>query len=191
MDLTVITATWQRPQLLALCLAQFRQQEPGPLRCEHLVISDGPDPRARATADYFGVRYLELAAHRGGWGAYCHDAGIAAAQGNYVAFWNDDNRYYPHALATLHAAAEGGDIGLCRAVHWHQAQHEIIPAAWRGEFEYGQVDTMCVCVRRELALQEGWGLEPVPYEVDLHWLERLRRRGAVVKFSPVVIGEHL
>ena len=49
-DLSVITATWHRPQLLALCLAQFSQQSIGNLRCEHIVVSDGSDDRARLTA---------------------------------------------------------------------------------------------------------------------------------------------
>ncbi|MEX1230657.1 MAG: glycosyltransferase [Planctomycetaceae bacterium] len=190
-DITAITATWQRPQLLALCLWQFRQQELGGLRCEHLVISDGPDARARATAEYHGARYLELDRNYGLWGATCNDAGVVAARGEYVVFWNDDNVYYPHALASLFAASRGVDIGVCQTVHWSKTRHRILPLNWSGQLQLGHVDTMCVCVHRELARQELWAVEPVPYEVDFGWLTRLQQRGATVSFSPVVIGEHL
>ena len=49
-DLSVITATWRRPQLLSLCLRPIRQtQSLGNLRrCEQIVVSDGPDERAAA-----------------------------------------------------------------------------------------------------------------------------------------------
>ncbi len=85
----------------------------------------------------------------------------------------------------------GTDIGLCQVVHWNEDRHMILPEAWKGQFKMGEVDTMCVCVRRELAQHELWAIEPVPYEVDLGWLTRLQQRGATVNFSPVVIGEHL
>lgn len=189
--ISVITATWQRPQLLALCLAQYQQQSLGTLVCEHIVVSDGGDERAKAMAEHFGARYLELEQHQGGWGAYGNDAGVQLAQGKYVVFWNDDNMYYPHALASLYAAANGADIGICQAVHWQGSRNEIIPKAWHGQFVSGDVDAMCVCVRRELAILESWGGEPVPYDVDFHWLIRLQRRDAVIRFVPVVIGEHL
>ena len=59
-DLTVITATRQRPAQLATCLAQFQQQSIGTLRCQHLVVSDGTDPQARALSQHFGASYVEL-----------------------------------------------------------------------------------------------------------------------------------
>ncbi len=124
-------------------------------------------------------------------GAYCNDAGIKAALGEYVVFWNDDNLYYKHALSSLHAVSRGAYIGLCQVVHWNEDRHMILPEAWRGQFKMGEVDTMCICVRRERAQHELWAIEPVPYEVDLGWLTRLQQRGATVNFSPVVIGEHL
>lgn len=142
-------------------------------------------------AEYHGARYLELDQNHGGWGAYANDAGVNAALGEYVVFWNDDNLYYKHALSSLHAASQGVDIGLCQVVHWDQERHMILPETWRGQFQMGEVDTMCICVRRELAQQESWAIEPVPYEVDFYWLTRLQQRGATVNFSPVVIGEHL
>lgn len=191
MDLSVITATWNRPQLLALCLSQFRRQNIGHLTCEHIVISDGPDSRARATANHFGARYLELEEHRGGWGAACNDAGIETAQGDCVVFWNDDNLYHPHALVSLYAAAQGVDIGVCSAGHWSGDRRVDIAKEWHGAFNYGDIDAMCVCVRHKLAATEKWAVEPVPYECDFQWLRRLEQHSIVVRHSPVEIGEHL
>ena len=55
MDLTVITATCQRPQLLAHCLREYQRQSLGELKCEHLVVSDGPNPVAKFLSDRFGA----------------------------------------------------------------------------------------------------------------------------------------
>ena len=106
-DLSVITATHRRPKHLAMCLEQFRLQSSGNLRVEQIVVSDGPDRQARYLATAAGARYIELDRTYGQWGAAAKDAGLTAARGNYVCLWDDDNRYAPHAAATLYAAACG------------------------------------------------------------------------------------
>ncbi len=192
-DLSVITATWRRANLLGLCLEQFAQQSLGSLRVEHIVVSDGPDRKARALAAQHGARYLERAAPGGQWGAFAKDTGIAAARGEYVCFWDDDNCYHPHALATLFSAAYGYDVGVARTVHWDDTEpvKKLIPRRWTGTFELGNVDTMCVCVRTDLARTEAWGQPAGRKGTDYHWLKRLEQRGARVRFVPVVIGVHL
>lgn len=190
-DISVITATWQRPQLLALCLRQFQLQELGELTAEQIVVSDGLDLRAAATAGYFGVRFIQLEKHHGGWGAPCNDAGLALARGQFVCFWNDDNVYKSDALTSLHTAVQGVDIGICRAIHWHGTNHQVIPAEWHGHVKPGELDCMCVIVRRELAVTEKWTQDGLPYDCDYRWLRRLQDRRAKLNFSPVIIGEHL
>ena len=111
-DLSIITATHQRPKHLALCLAQVRQQSLGSLRVEHVVVCDGPDPQTRFQATHANARCIELPQALGRWGAGAKDAGLAAAVGTYVCFWDDDNHYEPHAATTLFAAAVGYDIGV-------------------------------------------------------------------------------
>ena len=195
LDITVITATYQRPAQLALCLSQFRQQSVGNLSCEQLVVSDGVDPHARALCERFGARYLERAEPGGQWGSLARDLGIREARGRYVVFWDDDNLYEPHALATLFAAACDSEIGIvqtryrCRS----RAGEITIPRKWTDKFVAGDIDTMCVCVRRELAAQETWERQPAPQKptTDWDWLSRLMQLQPTVRFVPVVIGWHL
>lgn len=195
LDITVITATHQRPAQLALCLSQFRQQSVGNLSCEHLIVSDGVDRHAHALSGRFSARYLERPEPGGQWGSLARDLGIREARGRYVCFWDDDNLYEPHALATLFAAACGSDIGVvqtryrCRS----RAGEITIPRKWTGQFIAGDVDTMCVCVKRELAVQEHWEQHPAPVRptTDWDWLTRLMQYQPSVRFVPVVIGWHL
>src|SRR5690348_13504424 len=134
-DLTVITPTFRRPNLLALCLYQFSEQRLGGLCCEHLVVSDGPDEAARIVAARHGARFIERPQTGGLKGALAKNDGIAAARGEYVCFWDDDNRYESHALATLYAAAYGCDIGVVRT--WHRdGRPRVIPEYWSGTFEF-------------------------------------------------------
>jgi len=194
-DLTVITATCQRPAQLANCLAQFRQQSVGNLRCEHLVVSDGIDPQARWLAREAGARCIERLEPGGQWGSLARDVGIREAAGRYVCFWDDDNLYEPHALACLFAAAVDVDVGVvqtryrCRT----RAGQITIPRQWNGTFQQGDVDTMCVCVRQELALREAWEQHPPPTRptTDWNWLHRLEQLQPRVRFVPIVIGWHL
>ncbi|MFV0442511.1 MAG: glycosyltransferase [Planctomycetaceae bacterium] len=192
-DLSIITATCQRPKHLAICLAQVRQQSLGNLRVEHLVVSDGPDSQARYLAEQAGAMYFELEKSRGQWGAAAKDAGLAAARGQYVCFWDDDNHYEPHAAVTLFAAVHGVDIGIVpiRALKRQGVGRINLPRQWDGTLRYGDIDTMNFCVRRELALQERWADGNPRSGEDYRWLQRLKDRGASVRYLPVVIGEHL
>lgn len=121
--------------------------------------------------------------------------GIREARGRYLVFWDDDNLYEPHALATLFAAGCDADLGVvqvryrCRT----RAGEITIPRQWSGQFVAGDVDTMCVCVRRELAIQEPWEQRPTPQNIatDWNWLSRLMLRQPTVRFVPIVIGWHL
>jgi glycosyltransferase involved in cell wall biosynthesis len=190
-NLSVITATWQRPMRLARTIAAVGAQECSPLRIEHLVVSDGADPAARAIAAEAGVAYAECV-HGGCWGAAAKDHGIALARGSYVCFFDDDNYYGQHAVAALWRAANGVDIGIVQCRH-HDRQKKIvrlIPAAWAGKFVFGEVDTMCICVRRALACQARWA-DHHARGTDYRWLTRLVALGATVNFVPTVIGDHL
>ncbi len=194
-DLTVITATCQRPSQLANCLAQFQQQSIGTLRCQHLVVSDGVDPQARALSREFGATYIERTQPGGQWGSLARDVGIREAEGCFVCFWDDDNLYEPHALATLIAAGVDADLGVVQTRYRCRTRPGLvtIPRQWTGSFRKGDVDTMCVCVRRDLALQELWEQQPPPLQptTDWHWLQRLEQHQPRIRFVPIVIGWHL
>lgn len=193
MQLSVITATCQRPALLGHALQQFRLQSLGDMKCEHIVVSDGPDPMARFLTQRWRARYFETPVRCGHAGAFAKDLGIQQARGEYVCFWDDDNWYAPHALATLLAAAQGVEIGVVRAEHRLRKRIGMVtvPRQWCGEFRPGDIDTMCVCVQRVLAARETWGDDCDRPGTDFRWLAKLTAYHPAIRYVPVTIGMHL
>lgn len=191
--LSVITPTRGRPQLLAQCLSQYCRQSLGGLRCEHVVVADGPDPMARALAKAFHARYLELPEPFGGYGGAARDLALRHSLGEYVCFWDDDNLYEPHALAVAYATTHGHDIGVTRAllIDRDTGRVRFIPGHWTGTIESGGIDSMCVCVRRELALSARWADAPDPACNDFHYFSTLARFAPRIRYSPIVIGAHV
>lgn len=190
-DLTVITPTWQRPKTLAMQCAQLHRQQYGSLRVEHIIVSDGPDETARGIAAKFGAKYIEHDKNMGAAGAYGRDTGIAAANGRYICFADDENVLEPTALASLYATANGFDIGIVQTLHRGNNEWRVIPESYEGEFRCGHVDLMCACVRRSVARSIKFSEEPV-YDHDWRWLEKLRRdQHATVNYATTVIGIHL
>lgn len=192
-DLTVITNTWQRPKHLACLLRQLRTQSLGNLRIEHLVVSDGPDVTSAALVEPTLSRFLSLPEHRGCFGVAAKDFGIEQAGGEYVCFWDDDNIYEPHALTTAYAAAFGFDIGIVRTEHWSvtHRRYLTLPREWTGQVRPGDIDTMCLCVRTQLARRVPWDREPRKRGMDHRWLSRLMEHQPRVNYVPLVVGRHL
>lgn len=193
MHISVITATWNRPSQLAACLHQWAAQARGGLEAEMIVVSDGPDPRAAALAQAAGVRFHAREATGGRYGVYAKDAGLALARGDYVCFWDDDNLYEPHALTTLYAAAYGVDLGIVQVRHLDRPTGtlHVIPRTNTNPFRLGNVDTLCLCLRREFALQEAWSGSDAPRNTDHDWLTRLQRHTPKTRLVPIIIGTHL
>lgn len=192
-DLSLITATWRRPKLLAHCLQAVAGQQLGGLKLEHIVVSDGPDRTAEALCAEASARFVALEEHAGNFGATARDRGIELARGRYLAFWDDDNLYEPFAAAVQFAAAQQADVGVVRVKHWSvtQKRYRLIPQHWNGKARPGHIDTMCLCVRRELAQSVLWQTPPTGRGTDHRWLSRVLQRNPQVRFSPQCIGAHL
>lgn len=193
MHISVVTATRQRLSSLGQCLRMFQSQCRGELHCEHIVVADGPDRRAMELAKSAGARGFELPVTRGHAGAFAKDMGVREARGEYVCFWDDDNWYEPHALTTLFAAVQGADIGVARVRHHlRKALGQVmIPRSWNGTPRAGDIDTMCVIVRTELARKELWGDADNSPGTDIRWLRKLQAHEPVIRYVPVTIGDHL
>ncbi|MBD3675933.1 MAG: glycosyltransferase family 2 protein [Planctomycetaceae bacterium] len=184
-DLTIVTATWNRPKWLRNCCEQIRRQSLAGVSWEHIVVSDGPDEIAERIARNYSARFDALSQHVGDRGASGNNRGLELARGRYIVFFDDDNLYHTHALAALYAAAQNVEIGVCQTRH----KGQIIPPSFEEPLRFGQVDSMCLCVMTDFARREQW-----PYRrgsTDWGWLERLMKHKPRIRITPIVIGEHL
>jgi len=99
---TVLMPTYNRPETLREAVRSVVEQSFGDW--ELLVINDGGaevGPIVRSFGDR-RIVYVSRPANRGK--AACLNAGLARARGRYIAYLDDDDRWYPNHLATLCAA---------------------------------------------------------------------------------------
>jgi GT2 family glycosyltransferase len=115
---TVVVPTHNRPRLLGRTLASLADQTFGDF--EVVVVNDGGVDVADVVAAYSGpaIRLIDHDMNKGRCAA-CN-TGIAAAEGTYVCFLADDDRYYPHHLATAVGAIE--KLGPGHGVYTHAVQ---------------------------------------------------------------------
>lgn len=192
-DVSVITATKQRPAQLEQCCRQLKQQQLAGLSIEHIVVSDGPDESARAIAAQYRARFVvSIKPERFARGeASARDVGLRYANGDYVVFWDDDNEYTDNCVRTLFEIARGYDIGIGQTIHYGaDGRPRVIPEDSRSAFHFGQIDTMCICVRRQVALRVRWADCMGRLASDFIWLNGLRRTGVTFRFRPAPIGVH-
>ncbi|MBR9800673.1 glycosyltransferase [bacterium] len=184
-EISIITATYLRPKWLQMCCEQIKAQLTGGLSFEHVIVSDGSDPRACQIARSYGATFYAAKKRRGCYGAACKDMGIRLAKGKYVVFFDDDNLYYPHALTTLFSAAQGVDIGICQTLHKGCA----IPNLAKSPFKHANIDSMCFCIERAFAHRSRW--RAAKKSTDWAYLRGLLEFEPTYRVSPVVIGAHL
>ena len=104
--LTVIVCTRERPQMLAACLASLAAQDAPPGQV--VVVDNDPAASARPIADgRLGVTYVHEP--RPGL-SIARNAGLAAAQGEFVAFTDDDVELHPTWTREIVRAFDGGDV---------------------------------------------------------------------------------
>ncbi|MCB2222892.1 MAG: glycosyltransferase family 2 protein [Actinobacteria bacterium] len=113
-DVSVVIATYDRPDTLAVALDSVLRQTAGPR--EVVVVGDGCDDRtAEVVAGTGGpVRYLDLP-FRCGEQAIPNAAGSAIARGEVIAYLNHDDVWLPdhleHSLAAMHGSGAAWHLG--------------------------------------------------------------------------------
>lgn len=181
---SVITPTWQRHEvLLNRCIPSVEAQSYR--NFEHIIVSDGPDPALRGLAPLL----LELGEHEepGYLGARARNAGIGIANGELLAFLDDDNAFRPNHLATLVAALDANphaDFAYGRMAY---PGSDSVVGAYPPQ--YGQIDSsMFVCHRRTMDL----GMWPVPsgYALDWELIGGWMARGAQAVFVPEITVDY-
>lgn len=104
---SVITATWERDELLLdRCIPSIQAQAYDGV-IEHVIVSDGPNPGLRdklpASTSNYRVKYIELSEHTGNtrWGVDAKLAGLEEAEGEFIAYLDDDNEWRPNHVSVL------------------------------------------------------------------------------------------
>jgi len=198
----IVTPTRRRHRFLRQVLRQVRDQS-YPRRI-FVLVSDGPDARAKALFERHadsapGLLYRETPRPAADWGYTPRCLGLQelAAQPtppDYVVFWDDDNAFYPHALAVVaeQLRHHGHPDLLLLPVH---AQLGQIP---RADFDPGRatggtVDTANFVISLPLALRL------VPHDAlagrrgfDARLFDRIRAEGTnrIVFSSAAPIGRY-
>lgn len=131
---SVITPTWQRANELLGLIENIRQQTYRPL--QHVIVSDGPDPKMReiawaARSGYAaGIHDVDTRCEELGrnWSTFLPDSfcvapnvvGQLLAAGDYQMLSSDDERFDPDHIESLVTAmeAEGADFAYGRVRMW-------------------------------------------------------------------------
>jgi glycosyltransferase involved in cell wall biosynthesis len=180
---SVITPTWQRPELLAACIQNVRLQTYRPL--EHVIVSDGPDREtSRVALDALdcgarldpsrdvAMRYVVLGRN---WTSFLIDSFAAApmivgqliASGDYQTWLADDEWAELDHIQTLVTALEdaGADLSYGRVrMYWNGQRPEQGYDIGADPPQYGQITN--VLYRTDLLKR---GLHPFGAGMSPDW----------------------
>ena len=152
-SVSIIVPTYNRPELLRRALASCRGQT---CRDFELIVVNDAGVDVAAIAAEFDAAYIPLAKNRGLAGA--RNAGVAQAQGIYLAFLDDDDLLLPEHLARLLACATPDTI--CYSDYWRVTADARIEQV-TPEFDYERIlhenfiPVNCFLAPRELLVTVG------------------------------------
>jgi len=101
---SVLVPTFNRRRYLAEAIASLLAQTHR--RFEALIVNDGGEPVADLVASFNDPRLVLIDRRQNRGKAFSLNQALARAQGKYVAYLDDDDRYYPGHLARLVRALE-------------------------------------------------------------------------------------
>lgn len=182
-DLSIIIPS-SRPKYLAHLLNYLASQSTDGINFEIIIIQEADNFEQFNILKYDHRTIILRQSPNHDNGAIARDRGLLESRGEYVAFWDDDNVYYRHAIASLVGAACGHDIGIVRTRH----QGMIIPSG--KSIEPGDIDTMCFCVKKELAIRVKWNDNGGRYN-DFRWISKVAKLTTNINHVPMIIGEHV
>ena len=153
----IVVPTYKRRRFLRPFLRNLRRQTHGVFRC--VVVHDGPEPGFKQAVNHLTsndprIKPITTTIHHGDWGIGPRIAGIRelsadASPPDYVALWDDDNLFYPDALARCLAALEQAAFPdlLLMPIHY---LHRTLPEGQRDGLPE-VVDTACLVARLDMA----------------------------------------
>ncbi len=166
-------------------------------RVEMLVGYDGVDG-LRPQSTLVNLRFFVLPRPEGltsGFGNHIRDALMKAARGRHLLFLDDDNTLTENALASFlpHLEAEMiiGRVDTSRAfeVPFLPRPASLGVDAVAEAVRQGNIDPLCLCLARELAVVRGRGwADEGGYESDFLNIRRYHRRARSAVLIDAVVG---
>jgi len=197
--IAVVIPTYNRAQLALRAVESALSQDPAP--AEVIVVDDGStDETPEVLGGHPGIRYLRQ--DNAGLSA-ARNHGIRAAQSEWIALLDDDDRFLPGKLAQdlaiiarhpdtdlvygngRRVSPDGRDLGLCLRNHREPA--DPLRALLLDNFVLVQT----VTVRRTLLLDVGLFDTSLRVSEDIDMWVRLALRGARFRFAPLPLTDIL
>jgi glycosyltransferase involved in cell wall biosynthesis len=188
MDVSVIIPTRNRTQFLQRALASVRKQQyPGSFEC--IVIDDGDaafSGQVRALVDQSGGIYLSTGGNRGGGSA--RNLGIERAQGELVAFLDDDDTWEETKLARQTGRMADASIAMSYTGMYiigrngrrrYSFRKPRFDDQYREIMRHNFIGTTSTVMVRRSALHEIGGFDPLlpalqDYDLYIRLLRRFR-----------------
>ncbi|MBV0902724.1 glycosyltransferase family 2 protein [Haloarcula salina] len=182
---SVVITTYNRPECLERAIQTVSAQTYSPV--EVLVVDDrsrvpASDTVRKLSPDVAGLRCIRHDENRGANAA--RNTGVAEANGSYVAFLDDDDRWAPDKLQRQVAAFErtDGDVGLVFTGRKHVGDGDVTERKMPDSIE-GDVTKQLLCrnvvgtqssimVRTEIAREVRFD-EEIKRWADLEWYIRV------------------
>lgn len=181
MNISIIIPS-SRPHTLAHVLNHINNQDCD-IKYEVIIVQEAIDFTNYMHLQYNNCKIFRQRPHHD-CGALARDRGLMMSCGQYVAFWDDDNVYYSNAIKSIWNASKGYDVGIVRTHHNNiiiPSGHKIIP---------GDIDTMCLCVKRSIALKTKWADGMGRYN-DYRWISSIINMTTNINYSSEIIGRHI
>lgn len=207
--LSVVIATYNRPDMLERCLEGFKQQKLDHSKFEIIIVDDGSNSRSDELVRRYGndmpVRYIY---QQNAGPAAARNTGIAAAKGNVIVPFDDDSRPHPDCLTRhygFHLTNPSVEDAMLGLIEWAPGLEitplmhyvpEVDPRLWccknieQGQLlPFGCLLVGCSSYKKELIQKAGgfnpdcrFGCEDVEAEF------RMRQHGLRVHFDRYAIS---
>ena len=174
--ISVITPTYNRSDLLVDAIKSVQAQSYD--NWEMLVVGDHCTDDTEKVVTQFNdprVKFFNLEKHAGGYGGASRNFGISVAEGDWLAYLDDDNRYKPGHLSAMYTTAMEKEALLvyCSTElrSWFDPQYHVVRSSPAPRL--ARVDTSEIMHHKSVS--ETW--DYLAYTQDWKYFNTLLRKG--------------